>query len=90
MKYDDIATVIKSGNSYALRIPKVYADKNRLQLGNKIRLAPPLPLIRKTNHIELQKQLKEIQKLSIYKNIKDPVKWQREQRERSNQSNRTY
>jgi len=90
MKNNDTATVIKSGNSIALRVPKSYADKNSLIPGLKVRLSSPIAITKKTSHKKLQEQLKEIQKLSIYKGIKDPVAWQRKQRERSKQADRNY
>jgi len=90
MNNNDTATVIKSGNSIALRVPKSYVDKNELKPGLKVRLSPPIAITKKTDHKKLQKQIEEIQKLSIYKNIKDPVQWQRKQRERSKQANRDY
>ena len=36
-----IATVIKTGNSYALRVPKAYIDDAKLKLGEKVGLGEP-------------------------------------------------
>jgi antitoxin component of MazEF toxin-antitoxin module len=37
-----IATVIKIGNSYVLRVPKSIVDNARLILGQKIQVSDPL------------------------------------------------
>jgi hypothetical protein len=37
------ATVIKTGNSYALRVPKKYVEDAHLNLGQKVTIQPPLP-----------------------------------------------
>ncbi len=90
MNSKNTATVIKSGNSYALRIPKSYAVNNNLKIGEKIHLPTPMVVPTKTNHQEFQKVVKELQKLKLYSKIKDPVAWQRQQRKRSQQANREY
>jgi antitoxin component of MazEF toxin-antitoxin module len=72
-----VATVIKTGNSYALRVPKRYAEDNELKLGQKVVL-PPTRVIKKQDRGAIQKAIKELQKLGAFKEIKDPVAWQRE------------
>ncbi len=84
------ATVIKTGNSYALRVPKAYAESNNLVIGQKVQLPPPLLSSKKTNHKRLQESLKRLQQLGAYKDIEDPVAWQQEQRSRSPQADREY
>jgi antitoxin component of MazEF toxin-antitoxin module len=72
-----IATVIKTGNSYALRVPKAYIEDARLTLGDKADLA--LPQIHKKQDPEkLQKLWQELQGLKPFREIEDPVAWQRE------------
>ena len=73
-----IATVIKTGNSYALRVPKAYIDDAKLVLGQKVEVREPLPLPKKQDRARIQEIIAELQKLNPYKDIKDPVAWQRE------------
>jgi antitoxin component of MazEF toxin-antitoxin module len=71
------ATVIRTGNSYALRVPKAYIEDARLTLGDKADLA--LPQKHKVQDDEkIQKLWKELQALKPFRSIKDPVAWQRE------------
>lgn len=70
-------TVIKTGNSYALRVPKAYIEDADLKLGDKADI--PLPQKARTqDHEKIQQILKELQKLKPYRDIKDPIAWQRE------------
>lgn len=72
-----IATVIKTGNSYALRVPKAYIENAQLSLGDKTDL--PLPQkLKKQDHAKIQELWKELQALKPFRSIKDPVAWQRE------------
>ena len=53
-------TVIKTGNSYALRVPKQYIEDAKLQLGQKVSI--PLPLIETIqNRQRIQSLLKQLQ-----------------------------
>lgn len=72
-----ITTVIKTGNSYALRVPKAYIDDARLKLGDKADIALPQKPITQ-DHQKIQRLIKELQTLKPYSDIKDPVAWQRE------------
>lgn len=72
-----IATVIKTGNSYALRIPKKYVEDAQLELGQKTTIQLPTPQP-KQNHKRVQSLLKQLQEIGAYKDIEDPVAWQRE------------
>lgn len=71
------AIVTKSGNSYALRVPKRYIDENHLKLGDEVEIQEPM-----------DEQLKALQSIiqlgktrGPIRAIKDPVAWQRSQRE---------
>src|ERR1700728_2647983 len=72
-----IATVIKTGNSYALRVPKSYIDEGQLSLGDKTSL-PPAQKQKPQDREYIQRLWKELQDLKPFKGIKDPVAWQRE------------
>jgi antitoxin component of MazEF toxin-antitoxin module len=71
------ATVIKTGNSYALRVPKSYIDEGQLSLGDKTSL-PPAQKQKPQDRERIQQLWKELQALKPFKSIKDPVAWQRE------------
>lgn len=71
------ATVIKTGNSYALRVPKKYVEDAQLKSGQKTVIALPIPEP-KQNHDRIQEILRQLQEAGAYKDIKDPVAWQRE------------
>lgn len=71
-----IATVIKSGNSYALRVPKEYVDSNNLKLGQKVKLAND-PSIKKGNVAQAMQALQKLADTKgSMKSISDPVAWQ--------------
>jgi hypothetical protein len=70
------ATVIRTGNSYALRVPKSYIDEGRLSLGDKT-IIPPAQKQQLQSHERIQQLWKELQALKPFKGIKDPVAWQR-------------
>jgi antitoxin component of MazEF toxin-antitoxin module len=74
-KYD--VTVIKTGNSYALRVPKKYVEDAKLVLGQKTTIQLPTPPM-KQDRAKIQRVLKRLQEIGAYKDIKDPVAWQRE------------
>lgn len=81
------AKVIKSGNSYALRISKQLVDDAQLQVGESV----TLPLLQRTvdqDQDQIQNLLKELQALKPYSEIKDPVAWQRKVREDRQQPGR--
>jgi antitoxin component of MazEF toxin-antitoxin module len=70
-------TVIKTGNSYALRVPKKYVEDANLQLGQKVRLA--LPLSEKIqNRKKIQGILKQLEALDVYQEISNPATWQKQ------------
>jgi antitoxin component of MazEF toxin-antitoxin module len=70
-------TVIKTGNSYALRVPKAYVDDAGLKLGDKVDI--PLPLrTKKQDNLKILRLWKQLQEMKPFEGIKDPVEWQRE------------
>ncbi len=71
------ATVIKTGNSYALRVPKRYVEDAQLKSGQKTVIALPI-LEPKQNREKIQEVIRQLQEIGAYKDIKDPVAWQRE------------
>ncbi len=71
-----IATVVKTGNSYALRVPKQYIEAARLKLGQKATIGLPLP-DKKQDRNKVQDIIRQLQQTEIYKDIKDPAAWQR-------------
>lgn len=66
--------VTKTGNSYAIRVPKSYIEKNGLKLGDVVPLDDPLARQQKA----LDKLVKYAKTTGPIAGIKDPVKWQRE------------
>ena len=70
-------TVIKTGNSYALRVPKKYVEDAQLILGQKVQVGAPI-VMRKQNPDAIKRAIRNLQKLNPYRDIKDPVAWQRE------------
>lgn len=72
------ATVIKTGNSYALRVPKKYVEDAELVLGQKIQVSDPLPDTQSQDRGAIQRAIRNLQKVHAYSDIKDPVAWQRE------------
>jgi antitoxin component of MazEF toxin-antitoxin module len=79
------ATVIKTGNSYALRVPKQYVENAQLHVGQKVGIDEP-QLPHKQDNAKLIRTLKELQAVTAAAKaqgrglgmIKDPVAWQRE------------
>lgn len=69
-------TVIKTGNSYALRVPKKYVEDARLQSGQKTVITLPI-LQPKQNRDRIQEVLRQLQGTDVYGDIEDPVAWQR-------------
>jgi antitoxin component of MazEF toxin-antitoxin module len=75
------ATVIKTGNSYALRVPKQYVDDAALTLGQKVQVSEPLLAPKAQNRKAIQRAIKRLQQIHAYSDTKDPVAWQREIRQ---------
>lgn len=74
-----IATVIKTGNSYALRVPKSYIDDNKLQQGQKV-YVDSATTVKKYDPKKVEESLRKLQELNPYRDVKDPIAWQRESR----------
>lgn len=75
------ATVIKTGNSYALRVPKAYAERNNLRPGAKVLL--PDPQVVGGTLADLQSSIKASRaknKVTMWDGIADPAQWQQDQR----------
>jgi antitoxin component of MazEF toxin-antitoxin module len=72
-----IATVFKSGNSYALRVPKQYALDSDLSEGDKVELDLAKRPHKQQDHKRIQHLIEELQASGGFKSIKDPVAWQR-------------
>jgi antitoxin component of MazEF toxin-antitoxin module len=73
------ATVIKTGNSLALRISKEYAQEANLVPGEKVNL--PLPTKQKQqNRTRIKQLIVKLQEIHAYASIADPTAWQREMR----------
>jgi hypothetical protein len=70
------AIVTKSGNSYALRVPKSYIDDNKLKLGDIVTLDEPLTLQKDA----LEALVKRGKSKGPIKTIPNPLDWQRSQR----------
>ena len=70
------AIVTKTGNSYALRVPKRYIDENDLKLGDEVEIEEPITKQQKALHALVQLG----EKRGPIKGIVDPVAWQRNQR----------
>ena len=68
--------ITKTGNSYAIRVPKRYIDDNQLKLGDVVNVEEPL----KKQQQALDALIKHGEKHGPIKGISDPVAWQREQR----------
>lgn len=73
------AIVTKSGNSYALRVPKRYIDDNHLKLGDTVSIEEPLTI--QKNAIDAL--VKQGKRQGAIKSIPDPAEWQRKQRQSS-------
>lgn len=71
------STVIKTGNSYALRVPKQYIEDAKLKLGQKATIQLPVLEV-KQDRERIQTLLKQLQEIGAFKSIKDPGAWQRE------------
>lgn len=75
------ATIIKTGNSYALRVPKAYVEEANLVLGQKVQLDRPQPAPRAFDPAAFGAAMRAVQQLNPYRDIQDPVAWQREVRQ---------
>lgn len=77
--HETTATVIRTGNSIALRVPKDYVTRNNLKIGTKVVLSDSRP---KEGHTvaDFKKAIDELRAkggVKAWDKIKDPAKWQR-------------
>jgi antitoxin component of MazEF toxin-antitoxin module len=72
------ATVIKTGNSYALRVPKAYVEQAKLELGQKIQVGSPLIAPVQQDRKAVQQAIRNLQQIGAFRTIKDPAAWQRD------------
>jgi len=75
------ATVIKTGNSYALRVPKAYAERNNLRAGAKVLL--PDPQTAGGTLADLQASIKTSRNknsVTVWDKIANPSEWQTAER----------
>lgn len=73
-----IATIIKTGNSYALRVPRSYIEQSKLELGQKVQIGSPVAIPQQYNPESVKKAIRNLQASGAFRTIKDPVAWQRE------------
>lgn len=71
-------TVIKTGNSYALRVPKKYVEDAQLELGQKVQISSPIPVPKAYDPEAIKKAIRNLQDVGAFRTIKDPVVWQRD------------
>ena len=69
------ATVIKTGNSIALRVPKQYAQEAQFIPDDKVPLALPTKL-KQQNHEKIKLLIEKLQEINVYNAITDPATWQ--------------
>lgn len=74
------AIVTKTGNSYALRVPKSYIEDNQLKLGDVIDINEPITVQQEA----LLALVNYGKKQGPLKSISNPVEWQRSQRKSTN------
>lgn len=74
-----IATVIKTGNSIALRVPKQYVVEAGIVPGEKVRLDLPKKQ-KQQNQNEIKRLFNKLKELNAFNKISDPVEWQKETR----------
>ncbi len=77
--------ITKTGNSYAIRVPKHYIDDNNLKLGDLVDIEEPLVKQRQA----LDALIAHGKERGPIKSIPDPVGWQREQRSWEDRSARS-
>lgn len=76
------ATVIKTGNSYALRVPKAYAERNNLRPGAKVILPDPQSAGGTLADLNaIIKASRNKNKITAWDKIADPSEWQQTERD---------
>ena len=74
------ATVIQTGNSIALRVPKQYSVDAKLSPGQKVKLRLPTKQ-KQQDHEKIKRIIKNLQEIPAYVSISDPITWQKEIRQ---------
>lgn len=74
------ATVTKTGNSFALRVPKKYVEDAGLELGQKVRVAAPVADLKQHDRKAIGRAIRQLREVGAYGEIDDPVLWQRQTR----------
>lgn len=72
------ATIIRTGNSYALRVPKSYIENSKLELGQKVQIGARMVLPKEYDPEAVKRAVRNLQAIGAFSTIKDPVAWQRE------------
>ena len=75
------ATVIKTGNSYALRVPKSYAERNNLRPGAKVILQDPQISGGTLADLQVSIKLSHKKGIDVWDKITNPEEWQRAERD---------
>ena len=75
------ATVIKTGNSYALRVPKSYAERNNLRPGAKVTLQDPQVLGGTLADLQASIKASRRKGIVVWDKINNPSEWQRAERD---------
>jgi antitoxin component of MazEF toxin-antitoxin module len=68
--------ITKTGNSYAIRVPKRYIDDNNLQLGDVVNIEEPL--VRQGHALDAL--LRHGKEHGAMKGMADPAEWQHSER----------
>jgi hypothetical protein len=73
------ATVIQTGGSFGLRLPKKYIDEHKLRLGEKVIIGSPQTATR-SNAKRIIALFQSLNTIHAFQSIPDPIAWQRQQR----------
>lgn len=71
------ATIIRTGNSYALRVPKRYVEDADLVVGEKVEIVLPLRRV-KQDRQRIAELFSQLQQAHAFQDIEEPVAWQKE------------
>jgi len=69
------ATIIKTGNSYALRVPIAYIKQNNLKLGQKTFISAPIKVVAQ-NHKAIEQTFRQLKCINAFDSISNPSTWQ--------------
>lgn len=74
------ATIIKTGNSYALRVPIDYIKQNNLKLGQKTFISAPIKTVAQ-NRKAIEQAFLQLKCINAFGAISNPSTWQQSIRE---------